>query len=291
MADQAEGLRRLLVRSSARVITVASARAGFGATSLVVNLASSFVRAGKVVLVLDESLSHDNVGNMLALKPRYDLLNAVRRDKMLSSIILQTQQGVRILPVARAIQALPQLSPPERERLLECLAEASHAVDVVLVDAAATEERYISASLAPEQPLVVVLNPTGTSITESYGLIKRMTRQDGRKSFGIVVNKARDEQEALAVFANIAQVARLHLQVRVEYQGCVPLDKSVGRAVQLSRPVVELFPATPAARAFESVGRNLILLPTAGNEVSGSLSDILQRLMRQAHSPNMAYAN
>jgi flagellar biosynthesis protein FlhG len=118
-----------------------------------------------------------------------------------------------------------------------------------------------------------------------------MTRQDGRKSFGIVVNKARDEQEALAVFANIAQVARLHLQVRVEYQGCVPLDKSVGRAVQLSRPVVELFPATPAARAFESVGRNLILLPTAGNEVSGSLSDILQRLMRQAHSPNMAYAN
>jgi flagellar biosynthesis protein FlhG len=291
ITDQAEGLRRLLVQASARVVTVAGARTGLGATSLVVNLASALAQAGKDVLVLDESLSHDNVANMLALKPRYDLLNVVRRDKALREIMLHTQQGVRVLPVARAIQALPQLSPLERERLLECLTEASRGIDVVLVDAVATEERYISASLAPDQPLLVVLNATASAITESYALIKRMVMQDGRQSFEIVVNKARHEQEAQVVFGNVAQVARHHLQVRVEYLGYIPLDEKLKRATQLCRPVVDAFSATPAARAFGDLGRNLMLLPAAGNEGAGSLSDVVQRLMRQARSPNMAYAN
>ena len=122
VTDQAEGLRRLLVRASTRVVTVTAARAGLGTTSVVLNLATALAQAGKDVLVLDENLSHDNVGNMLALKPRHDLLNAVRRDKSWREIMLHTRQGVRILPAARVIQALPKLSAPERERLLECMA-------------------------------------------------------------------------------------------------------------------------------------------------------------------------
>jgi len=290
-SDQAEGLRRLLLRASARVVTVAAAGTGLGATSLVVNLASVLAQAGKDVLVLDENVSHDNVGNMLALKPRYDLLNAVRCDKTWREIVLHPRQGVRILPIARAIQALPKLSAAERERLLEYLAEASRGADVVLVDAAASEGHNIPASLAPEQPLLLVLNTTASAITESYALIKRMTMQDGRQNFEIVVNKARDEQQARVVFGNVAQVARRHLNVRVEYLGYIPVDEKLKRATQLCRPVVEAFPAAAAARAFGDLGRNLMLLPAAGNDQAGGLSDVLQRLMRQARSPILAHAN
>ena len=296
--DQAEGLRRLLLQASARVVTVIAARAGFGATSLVVNMATTLAQAGKDVLVLDENLSHDNVGNMLALTPRYDLLNAVRRDKPLREIMLPMQPGVHVLPVARAIQALPQLSTQERERLLKCLTEASQGIDVVLIDAATTEERYISsslmsASLGADQTLLVVLNTTASSITESYSLIKRMVMQDGRQNFDIVVNKARNQQEAQIVFDNIAQVARRHLQVRVEYLGYIPFDEKIKRAAQLCLPVVKAFPSTMAARAFGDLGRNLMLLPATNynDEEAGSLPNITQRLMRQARSPNMAYAN
>ena len=291
VTDQAEGLRRLLVRASTRVVTVAAARTGLGATSMVVNLAAALAQAGKDVLVLDENLSHDNVGNMLALKPRHDLLNAVQRDKPWREIMLHTRQGVRILPAARAIRALPKLSVPERERLLECLAEASRGVDVVLVDAAACEGHYISASLAPDQPLLLVLNATASAITASYAMIKRMAMQDGRQNFEIVVNKARDEMEAKTVFGNVAQVARHHLQVRVEYLGYIPVDEKLKRATQLCRPVVEAFPAAAATFAFGELGRNLLLLPTAGNEGAGGLHDVVQRLMRQARSPKMALVN
>ncbi len=296
----------MLVRASGRVVTVAAARHGLGATSVVVNLASALAQAGRDVLILDESLSHNNVPDMLALKPCYDLLDAVRGGKSLREIIL-TRQGVRILPVVRALQALPLLSAPQREKLLECLAEITNGVDVILVDAAISKEpqnsaiaqsaddapaaRHITACLSPEQPLLLVLNATAAAITASYALIKRMVLQDGRQNFEIVINKVSDERKAQIVCGNLAQVARRHLRVQIEYLGYIPNDESLKRATQLCRPVVEVFPAAPAARAFGELGRNLIALPTAGNDTATGLSDVLLRLMRQGVAPNMAHAS
>lgn len=292
VTDQADGLRRLLVRASTRVVAVAAARAGMGATSVVVNLATALAQAGRNVLVLDGGLPHDNAASMLALKPRHDLLNAVRRDKPWQEIMLHFRQGVRILPAARAIQALPRLSAAERERLLECLAEASCGADIVLVDAAAcTGANLLSSGLAPGQPLLLVLNATASAITGSYAMIKRMSIHDGRQDFEIVVNKARDEREAQTVFGNVAQVARRHLHVRVEYLGYIPFDEKLKRAAQLCRPVIEAFPSASAALAFGELGCGLMLLPAAGNGKADSLPDVVQRLMRQVRPLNVAHAN
>ncbi|CAH1198350.1 Flagellar synthesis regulator FleN [Candidatus Nitrotoga sp. BS] len=287
VTDQAEGLRRLLVRASTRVITVAAARAGFGATSVVVNLAASLARAGKEVLILDESQSLDNVSNMLALKSRHDLLHAIRCGKSMREIMLHDgPQNIRILPVARAIQALPTLCAQEREHLLESLAEVSCDVDVVLVDATTYRDTDITGSLAPNQPLMLVMNSTPSAITESYALIKRMAMQDGHQHFGIVVNKACNEQAARLVFGNMAQVARQHLQVCVEYLGYIPFDEKLKRAAQLGRPVLDVFPAAQSTLAFGDLGRNLMLLPTAVNKESGGLANIMQRLIRQVSTLN-----
>ena len=124
-ADQAEGLRRLLARTSAKVVTVVGARTGIGSTSVVVNLATAWANAGKDVLILDEHLSQNNVANTWALKPRYDLLNVIRGDKSLRDVILRTREGIQILPVARAMQAIPLLSENERDKLPALLTQAS----------------------------------------------------------------------------------------------------------------------------------------------------------------------
>ncbi len=304
--DQAEGLRRMLLRGSARVVTVAAARSGAGTTSVVVNLATVLAQAGKEVLVLDENLSHANVGNMLGLRPRYDLLHAVRRDKTWREATLRTRQGVHVLPVARAIQALPRLAAPEREHMLECLIAAAQGMDVVLVDTAlraapargvrtdpqlpaVADERSVSASLAPDQSLLLVLNGTASSITESYALIKYMAAQNGRQNFGIVVNKVRDGQEAQVVFNNVAQVARRHLQVRMEYLGYIPVDERLKHATQLCQPVVEAYPDAQAACAFGNLGHGLMLLRAADQEAA-SLAGVMQRLMRQAQPQNRLHA-
>lgn len=290
ITDQAEGLRKLLARSSARVVTVAGARSGLGVTSVVINLAATLARNGRDVLVLDENLSHANVANSLALKPRYDLLNVLRGDKVLRDVMLQPAQGIHVLPLARAMQELPKLAAAEHERLLDGLARASDGMDVVLVDGSTEEGRFVSGSLALEQPLLLVINATASAITESYAMIKRMVLFDGCRSFEIVVNKARDAESARAVFGNLAQVARRHLNIRVEYLGHIPVDEKLQRATQLCRSVVETFPLAPSAQAFSEIERSLLSLPAAAGDASGGLPRVIQRLIQQTRSAGMAHA-
>jgi flagellar biosynthesis protein FlhG len=280
LGDQAEGLRRLLLRPSLRVVTVLGAREGLGATSVVVNLAAALARAGKQVLVLDENLAHDNVANALALKPRFDLLNAVRDDMPWRDILLHTVSGVHVLPLARAMQALPGLSRAERERLLECLTAASGGMDVVLVDATA-DGHSVCASLSGDEPLLMVLNATADGITESYALLKQMAAHNGRQAFDLVVNKARNEQEARTVFDNMAQVAQRHMQVSLKYLGNIPLDENLKRATQLRHPLVEMLPDAPASGAFIELARKLMLLPALEKNGSNALNQLMQRLLQQ----------
>jgi flagellar biosynthesis protein FlhG len=280
--DQAEGLRRLLVCPSLRVITVVGARAGLGATSVVVNLAAAMQQAGKKVLVLDENLAHDNVANTLALKPRYDLLNAVRDDIAWRDILLRTLNAVHVLPVARAMQALSKLSEAERERLLVSLTAASRGMDVILVDASA-DGHSVCATLSRDEPLLLVLNATAGGITESYALLKQMAARNGRQAFDLVVNKARNEQEARTVFDNMAEVAHRHLQVELKYLGHIPLDENINRATKQHRTLVEVFPASPAAYAFNDLARNLMLVPSIDNDGSNTFNQLMQRLINQEH--------
>lgn len=278
--DQADGLRRLLARSPARVATVVGARSGLGATSVVVNLAACWARSGKDVLVLDEHLSPDNVANTLGLKPRYDLLNVVRGDKALHEVILRDASGVLVLPAARAIQALPKLERAELDRLSQVLSFAASGMDAVLVDAAAREGHSVCTSLSGDEPLMMVLNATASGITESYAMLKQMVIENGRESFEIVVNKAANPHEARAVFDNMAQVASRHLRIQLNYAGYIPVDEKLHRATQLRRPVVEQHPGGAASRCFDDLAREL----WASREVHGSgqgLAGMMQRLARQ----------
>jgi len=286
--DQAEGLRRLLVRPSLRVVTVVGARQGLGATSVVVNLAAALSRAGKQVLVLDENLAHDNIANALALKPRFDLLNSVRDDMNWRDVVLHSASGIHVMPVARAIQALSILSEAERGRLLENLSAASWGKDVVLVDAT-TDGHSVCASLSGDEPLLLVLNATADGITESYALLKQMAAQNGRQAFDLVVNKARNEQESRTVFDNMAQVARRHLQVNLKYLGHIPLDKNMGRAAKQHKPLVETLPGAPASHAFVELARNLMLLPSAEQDGDNALSKLMQRLLQHKSDQRLVH--
>lgn len=288
--DQAEGLRRLLARSAARVVAVVGARNGLGATSVVVNLAAAWSWAGKDVLILDEHLSTNNVANTLALKPRFDLLNVIRGDKTLREVMLRNSDGILVLPVARAMQALPKLNEAERDKLLDALTQAARGMDVVLVDAAARKGHSVCANLSGDEPLMLVLNGTASGITESYAMLKQMALHNGRQTFDIVVNKVGNEREARAIFDNMAQLALRNLQVRLEYMGYIPTDEKLNRATQLCRPVVEAFPSAQAAIAFGEVAGNLIRTKRVADEEVSSLARVMQRLIRQARPMNNVVA-
>lgn len=285
--DQAAGLRKLLLRPHTQVITVLGAHAGLGVTAVVNNLASAFTRCGKNVLVLDENIACDNVGNSLGLLPRYDLLHAVRGDKKWHDVMLHSKDTAYVMPVARAMQALPQLDGSARVRLTEILRKAAADKDVVLVDAA-RGGRSVCAKLSGAQTLLLVMDATAEGITASYALLKQMAQHHGHPSFDIVVNKVQGEQEALSVFDNIAHVAQRHLQVQLEYTGFIPQDTHIPRAAQMQRPVVVAFPAAPSALAMREVAQGLMHIPSHAHLQADAASQVMPRF--PSLSPRAALA-
>ncbi len=289
--DQAAGLRRLLARNALRVWTLVGAQPGLGVTSLVVNLAASIALRGQEVLVLDEHLAHNNVGNFLALKPRHDLLSVLRCDKSLPEILLHAGPKLHVLPVARVTQAISKLSVTERQRLLDSLITVSRGVDAVLVDATRQEGGSVMAGLAPEQPLVLVTDTTANGITASYALIKRMALKEGLRKFGIVVNRAQDAREARAVVDNVVQVAKNHLKVQIDYLGHIPVDEQMNRATQLRTCVVDAFPAAQASLALAELERTMMQLPLPEQGEDWGLPNMIKRMIgEQTRPPNWAYS-
>lgn len=291
--DQAEGLRRLLVRNQTQVVTVVAGKSGIGRTSVTINLASALARSGKDVLVLDENHAPDNLLDRLGLYAGHDLLD-VAQGKCHPKQALLKAKGFGVLPAARAMHELASLSRDEQQRLEDALTRLSTGVDVMLVDAAMPAlsrveglagRTAVSSSLADGAALLVVVDATASGITESYALIKRLALENARMRFEIVVNKVADEQAALTVFENMAKVARRNLAVRLEYLGCIPQDERLMRATQLGRPVVEAFPVALSARACLTMSEKLLRLPVQQDEAETGVRAIIQSLVRQVAQP------
>ena len=287
--DQAEGLRRLLVRNQTQAITVVSGKAGVGCSSVVINLATALARAGKDVLVLDENHAPNNLLNHLALHARYDLLDVAQQRCLLGDALLSGRE-FSVLPTARAMSALATLKADELKRFRTALTEASGNADLMLVDAATligkTNVSAMSSGMASNgAALLVVVDATVSGITESYALIKRLAMDNARSQFEIVVNRAADERAAMTVFENMAKVARSNLAARLEYLGYIPNDNKLTRATLLGRPVLDAFPASVSAKSYLELAQKLLCLPIRHDAAGSGISDIIQSLMRQVPQP------
>lgn len=280
--DQAEGLRQLFPNSSLRVIAVGSATAGVGKTSIVSNLAAAFASSGREVLVLDAARGAPLSTNYGVRTP-HDLVDVVEGMRSLEQTLVPCAEGVRILPVARALRRLRDLNAAEQKHLVESFQWLSCPVDVVLVDTPSdADESMLCAGLAAQDTLLVVSRTT-SSITANYALVKTLRTRYAMRRFRILVNKVADEAEARAIYLNMAGAAKRYLSATLEYAGHVPRDEKLQRAHLLSLPLIEAFPATPAAASFRKLAE-FMSRPQVSRAEEG-IEHFVQRLIRSSRVP------
>ena len=275
--DQAAGLRRLFGQEPLRIVTFAAGSHGVGKSLLVSNLAAALARQGKEVLVLDEN-TKNNVASCFGALARNDLIQVINREKILSEVLLTVAPGVRVLPAARAVKKLGKLTLRQREALLESTTGMDRVPDVILVDTSLDHPLGFSPLGLAAQETVIVISPTGESITDAYALIKKVSLGYARKNFRILVSKVRSPDEGEAIHQNITKVTHSRGLARLEYAGCVPLDEQLRQAARLCQPILGLFPEAPAARAYRAIASDLINWPVSGNEVLG-LEQFVQQLL------------
>jgi flagellar biosynthesis protein FlhG len=92
------------------------------------------------------------------------------------------------------------------------------------------------------------------------------------------VNKVKAADDAVAIHANLAELARQRGVARLDYVGQVPMDDALRHAAKLCQPVVAAYPESAAAAALRAIASDMLHWPLDEAE-SGGLEQFVQQLL------------
>jgi flagellar biosynthesis protein FlhG len=267
--------------SSLRVIAVTSGKGGVGKTNLTANLAVLAARRGKRVLIIDGDLGLANVEIVFGLKPRHHVGSLLDGSRAFDEVLVEGPSGVCILPGGSGEQSLSNLAGEAKLRLCAALDQVEDRFDLVLVDSGAGIGDNVLFFVGAAQEALLVVSPEPTSIIDAYAVVKVLSQQAGVGHFHVVVNPVVDELQAREVFPKLTTVTSRFLAASVKQLGYIPRDENLHRAVRAQRPLVEMFPHSPAGRAMQVLADTLLSAP-APARLAGGFKFMWQRLLREA---------
>jgi flagellar biosynthesis protein FlhG len=261
-----------------RVISVTSGKGGVGKSNVVSNLAIALSTQGKKVLVIDADLGLGNLDVLLGLSPLYNLNNVLNGEKSISEILIDGPAGIKIIPAGSGVQEFTSLGQHEKLKLLDELDMLEEKFDIMIVDTEAGISENVTYFAVAAQEIIVVVTPEPTSITDVYALIKLLSTKYSEHHFKVLVNMAKDSEDALEVFRKLANVAGRFLDISLDYLGCVVKDEKVVEAVKRQRAVSELFPDSEAAGCFATLAKRVIE-NTRQTRLKGSIQFFFRRYL------------
>jgi len=301
--DQADSLRQLaasgkIAKSPLKVYAVTSGKGGVGKTNITANLATVAARAGKRVLIIDADLGLANVEIVLGLKPRYHLGDLLDTTQALSitDVLCQGPAGVSLLAAGSGVKSLTQLTDEQKMHFVQALDPIEEMFDLVLIDSGAGIGDNVLFFVGAAQEAILVVSPEPTSLVDAYAAVKVLSQQAGVRTFNVIINPVVDEMAARGIFRKLTAVTGKFLEAKVRHLGYIPRDENLHRAIMAQRPVCEMFPSSPSARAIAALAQQLLgdkqAAPAAGATapVSGGLKFMWQRLFREATEATPATA-
>jgi len=130
--------------------------------------------------------------------------------------------------------------------------------DIMFIDTEAGISENVTYFTVAAQEIIVVVTPEPTSITDAYALIKLLATRYSEHHFKVLVNMARDSEDALEVFRKLANVAGRFLDISLDYLGCVVRDERLIDAVKKQKAVFSLHPDSDASNCFATLASRII---------------------------------
>ncbi|MFP3927581.1 MAG: MinD/ParA family protein [Desulfobacteraceae bacterium] len=264
-----------------RVISITSGKGGVGKTTIAANLAVALCTMNQRVLVLDADLGLANMDVMLGLNPHYTIYHLLRGERALEEIIVQGPGGFQLLPAASGIPELTELNSSQRLVLLDELDALKDRFDVLLIDTGAgISSNVMYFNFAAMDKVVVVTNEP-TSLTDAYALIKVLTGKYKQKRFKILINAARNGEEANRIYRHLSLVVDQFLgSPSLDYVGWIPYDRQMSAAIRKQQTVMELYPEAAASRHIRALAKAL-LASNEGAVLEGDIRFFWQKILEQ----------
>lgn len=258
-AGEPEPIRR------ASVIAITSGKGGVGKTNISVNLAIKLASAGKEVVLLDADLGLANADVICNIDLPANLSHVIARRKDLNDVLVKAPGGFSLVGGASGLARMADLTDADRQRIVQAMAMLEEKADVILIDTGAGISPNVLAFTRAADHVLIVTTPEPTAITDAYAVVKVISRADKAHPFpdqserriSLLVNQARNANEARVVHERIAKVARQFLGVSVFDAGFIPADDQVSAAVRKRTPFVLSAPKCAASYAMSQLAVRL----------------------------------
>lgn len=167
-ADQAAGLRRLLLTRETRLLALSGADADrFAPLALELALASG--REGLRVLLVD--LTRGALARRLGCSVRYELMHVIDSHRRLDEVLIAGPQDIPLLPAARGVRALA-LAWRGRARFAEYVELAGDTPQLVVV-VAPPDQLDALARVGDHDTLLVLGSTDAADLKACYAALKR----------------------------------------------------------------------------------------------------------------------
>ncbi len=266
--DQAEQLRKIIKGSAppkrplARVITVTSGKGGVGKSNTAINLAIQFRKMEQKVIILDADFGLANIEIMFGAVPKHNLCDFIYKGKSIKDIITWGPMEVGFISGGSGITGMSNLDKDNLNAIIGNLAQLDEMADTIIVDTGAGIADAVLEFLVASGEILLVTTPEPTSITDSYSLLKTLSRHPRYSpettQIRVLANKVTGENEAQALYTKLQTVVERYLKVPISYLGMIPQDPLLAKAVMQQMPVSLENPKARSAMAYEAVAAKLM---------------------------------
>jgi len=264
--DQAETLRLLKAgtqsRPLARVITVTSGKGGVGKSNTAINLAIHFKKMGKRVIILDADFGLANIEIMFGAVPKHNLCDLIYQGKNIKEVITWGPGGVGFISGGSGIAGMSNLGPDYLNYIIQNLSELDSIADIIIVDTGAGIADSVLEFLVASGEILLITTPEPTSITDSYSLLKALSRHPRFRSentqIKMIANRVERGEDGELLYKKLNSVVQRFLKLPMSYLGSVPQDVLLSRAVMQQNPVSLQNPTAKSALAYEQIAARLL---------------------------------
>lgn len=265
--DQAEQLRNIIkaenqARPLSRVITVTSGKGGVGKSNTAINLAIQFRKMGQRVIILDADFGLANIEIMFGAVPKFNLCDLIYQGKNIKDIITWGPMDVGFISGGSGIAGMSNLSRDYLIYIIQNLAELDAIADIIIVDTGAGISDAVLEFLVASGEILLVTTPEPTSITDSYSLLKALSRHPRfsmeSSKVMMIANKVDKEEEGQALYGKLNAVVSRYLKIPFTYLGAIKQDTQLVKAVMQQMPVSLQNPSAKSSLDYENIAAKLM---------------------------------
>ena len=235
---QIDLMEHKLKGSSVRYIGIGSGKGGVGKTIISINAGEIPAEQGYRVLIFDGDLGLSNIHLMYGIAPLKDLSDLIRGLTTIKELPVKVKERLFFISGGSGFHELADLPKQRLVSIIHALHEfAEENYDYVIVDTPPGLHRTTITLLSAVDVPIIVTTPEPTAIADAYALIKVLNKEEGVNSFHLLINKADNEGEALAVYESVKLLAAKYTEASVNYLGFLKFRKNLIRNVINQNPV------------------------------------------------------